>query len=269
MAKRQGNGSSGTGFGFVLAEIKELLPEKNICVARDLQTGDEYQVGLNKRGETAWPQVGDQWVLDRSMGHWLLQCKVTEESAPAFTGFFNTMDADVLRLAMVLKGLGLIRDATTLGPTPPTPPSNVYSGSQNTMRAEFIALLALLDTLGVIDDQTTAQTLPIGVWQIPTLNSPFAEYSSTYQTPRYLVDTNGFVTMSGLFKTTSAITGTNTMFTLPSGFRPPRAEVFPTLGDGNVCRQIEVQNSGNVRLANITGSVTIGFNSLTFRFAAF
>lgn len=119
LAKRVGTGSSGIGFAFVLVKIKELNPEKNICMAMDLQTGDHYELGLNKRGETAWPQVGDLWVIDRSMGHWMLRLKVTDREPPVLTGDRSVMDPDLHRLMSILQSLGLIQDGTTASSVDP------------------------------------------------------------------------------------------------------------------------------------------------------
>lgn len=274
MAKRQGIGSSGTGFGFVLVEIKELLPERNICLGQDLQTGDQYQLGLNKRGETAWPQVGDRWIIDRSLGHWALQSKVTEHEPPEFTGYYNLMDPDVLRLMTLMKGLGLLKDATTTGVPPALP---VVTGTRNRIAPTVQSVLTALDTQGVLDDQTTAETLPVGVWQVvgdpgkPAFSSPWVPYSDpvsgTYQVPRYSIDRDGFVTIEGLAKTTASISGVSVIFELPEGFRPVKGHVAPSLSSGNVLRQIEVQSSGQVRMTNVATATTISFTTLAIRFS--
>lgn len=237
MAKRQGSGSSGTGFSFVLVEVREVHPDKNICLARDVDNNASYyELGLNKRGETAWPQVGDRWIIDRSMGHWALSAKVTDTQAPEFTGNFAAMDADLLRLVTILKGLGLVKDATTAG------------------------------------------TLPVGVWQVvgdtgkPAFTSPWVVYndpvSGLYQNPRYILGRDGFVDMEGLAKTTSSVTGTSNIFTLPPGFRPPKHVVFSSLNNGPSTQQLEVLGTGVVRLTGLPAG-TVTYASLVARFATF
>jgi hypothetical protein len=274
MAKRQANGSSGTGFSFAVAEVKEILPDRGIALVMDLNTGNIQDVGLNKRGETAWPQVGDRWLIDRSMGHWALQAKITGPEPPEFTGFFNTMDPDVLRLATVLKSLGLIKDAMTSGPVPDLE----YTGSKNLMSPALIQLVELLDSLGVIDDQSTAQTLPVGVWQIvgttpgaATYTSPWAFYqdpvSGSYQAPRYMIEADGFVAIEGLAKATTTVSGSPAIFTLPPGFRPVKNQLTITMSDATNFRQLEVLSTGVVRLAGIPAATTINWASLNMRFS--
>lgn len=232
MAQRQGTGSSGVGFAFALATIKELLPDKNICLAEDKQSGTQYQVGLDKRGILAWPQTGDTWILDRSLGHWALRAKVTDTAAP------------------------------------------VVSGSRNAMSTSAQSLLDVLSGLGLVDDQTTAQTLPVGVWQVvgggaplPAFASPWSNYDAVnYQGARYMIETDGFVSIEGLVKTSSAVSGPSTIFTLPTGFRPQVTQVKDSYRNGAVAQQLEITGTGVVRAANIT-SVTVGFMTLSCRFS--
>jgi len=113
MAQRQGTGSSGVGFAFMIGVVKDLNPAQNICLVQNLQTGDTQQVALDVRSSTNWPQVGEQWLLDRSLGVWSLRTKVTDRSAPSVTGSRYLMDPDVAALVDVLAGLGLIADTTT------------------------------------------------------------------------------------------------------------------------------------------------------------
>lgn len=226
MAQRQGTGSSGVGYAFDLVVIKELLPDKNICLAESMQYGTGYQLGLDKRGQLAWPQTGDRWIIDRSMGHWALRSKITATSAPVITGSRNTMSATVQSLLDTLGGLGLV------------------------------------------DDQTTAQTLPVGVWQVPgALTSPFDNYGGSYQPFRYMIETTGFVVLEGVVKTTSAITGTVPFFTLPTGFWPKKNQVFSSNSNNTACYELEVTSAGVVRLSSVPASTTISYASASCRFS--
>lgn len=263
MAQRQGSGSSGVGFSFVLVKIKELLPDKNICLAEDLQTGDQYQLGLNKRGETSWPRLGDTWVIDRSMGHWMLQCKVTGEEAPKFEGIFSTMDPDVLNLASVLQGLGLIQDVTTSGTIP------AVTGSRNKLSPAVQKILDILASRSILDDQTTPETVPVEVWQTVEFLAPWSDFSTAYQAARYRMERNGRVTIEGLCKTSTTVSGTSDIFYLAEGYRPAKAHVFPSLGNGNVMRQLDIQPTGAVRIGNIGATaITISFTSISSQFTA-
>lgn len=250
MAKRQGSGSSGVGFAFALTEIKELLPDRNICLAMDLQTGDYYEVGLNKRGETAWPQVGDRWILDRSLGHWALQSKVTDVTAPSFTGNLSTMDPDVLRLVMLLKGLGLITDETTTGTTPK------ITGSKNTIPPQLQQVLTILDDRQILVDSTTAATVPLDVWQEPTLVGGWTGYTSGGDaTVKYKRNYDNSVTVEGRATPPVGFVSGEPIFTLLPGFRPLMTKYQSTNCANGVCGTITFGNDGAVRLFDF-GSAT-------------
>jgi hypothetical protein len=261
MAQRQGTGSSGVGFAFALATIKEVLPDKNICLAEDKQSGTQYQVGLDKRGILAWPQSGDTWILDRSLGHWALRAKVTDTAAPVITGSAASMTTAHLQLVTLLEGLGLLQDGTTPGSIP------VISVSKNTLSPTLQQLIAVMDAQGLVDDQTTAATVPVDVWQNPTLTSPFQQFGGTYQTVRYKINTNGDVRIEGLVKTPSAISGSNTIFTLLPGFVPLKRRVFGSQANVTACFELEVLNSGVVQLSGIPASTTIAYASVECSFS--
>lgn len=267
MAKRVATGSSGTGFAFAVVTVKEVHSDRDLCIVEDLNTSNQQDLAISKRGETAWPQVGDMWLIDRSAGHWMLQCKITAAEAPEMTGNYSTMDPDVFRLMSILKGLGLVTDATTAGTVP------VVTGSKNNISAAVQSILGILDARGILDDQTTAETLPVGVWQtVSVFTSPWVVYndpvSGTYQNPRYILGRDGFVDMEGLAKTTASVTGTSNIFTLPTGFRPPKTVVFSSLNNGPSTQQLEVLGSGVVRLTGLPAG-TVTYASLVSRFATF
>lgn len=246
MAKRQGVGTSGTGFAFVLVEIMELHPDKNICLARDVDINSStYQLGLNKRGETAWPQVGDKWIIDRSLGHWALSAKVTDTQAPPFTGNVSTMDPDLFRLVSVLKGLGLVQDATTHGSIP------AVTGSKNVISPAVQSILSILDARGILDDQTTAETVPIDVWQSVTLQNGFTGFTSAGDdvTVRYKRNRDNTITVEGR-ATPPATAPANgvLMFTMASGFWPPVTKYQSTNIANGLSGTITFGKTGNVNL---------------------
>jgi hypothetical protein len=256
MAKRQGIGSSGTGFSFVIAVIKEVLPDKNICLAQDQHTGDQYQVGLNKRGETAWPQVGDQWVLDRSLGHWALRTKITDTQAPKITGTSAGMDADLLQLVGVLSSLGLVQNGLTTGTVPTVTGSRnkmdpavgtlitilaakgllvdnttaagalpVITGSRNNMSTTTAAIIDALAARGIITDNTTAATAAVNVWQTPALQNGWVagskfDTAQTYNPPiRYRLTGDNHLEFSGWLNSGTSVSFT-VLFTVPSAYAP-------------------------------------------------
>lgn len=268
MAQRQGNGSSGVGYAFDLVVIKESLPDKNICVAASIQYGTQYQLGLDKRSQIAWPTVGDQWIIDRSMGHWALRTRITATKPSSITGSAATMTTATLQIISLLEGLGLVVDATTAAAVP------IVSGSKNNLSAVNQTILSVLDSVGLIDDQTTAATLPVGVWQtvggaspLPAFTSPWLNYNAAvYQGARYMIDEKGTVEMEGLVKTSAAVAGPSPIFMLPTGFRPQLTQVRDSYRNGAIAQQLEIANDGTVRAANFT-STTVGFMTLACRFS--
>jgi len=218
----------------------------------DLQTGDYYQVGLNKRGETAWPQVGDRWVLDRSLGHWALQAKVTDVSAPVFTGNASTMDPDLLRLALLMKGLGLIQDGTTEGAVP------VVTGSRDVIRPEVRQILSILADRGVLEDQTTAPTVALDTWITPTLLGGWTGYTSGGDaTVRYKRNYDNTVTVEGRATPPGSYTEGTTIFTLDDGYRPPVTKYQSTNCANGVSGTLTFGNTGAVQLFNYGATAPI------------
>lgn len=110
VANRVAMGNAGTGFAFRSVLVMEVLSSQNICNVKDVQTGEMLQVGINKRGTDSWPQVGDQWVLNRSTaGHWLLAIKVTATTPPVVTANLDT-EPDLGALLTTLAGIGLVNN---------------------------------------------------------------------------------------------------------------------------------------------------------------
>ncbi len=245
LAKRQGAGTSGTGFYFAVVDIKEVHHDKDLCLAQDLNTSDQYDLSMSKRGETAWPKVGDRWVIDRSMGHWMLQCKITPSKAPEMTGSYSTMDPDLFRLVSLLDGLGLVTDATTAGTLP------AVTGSKNVITPTVQSILSILDARGILDDQTTAETVPIGVWQPVTLLNSFTGYMSGPDdvTVRYMRNRDNTITVEGRATPPVAAPANGVlMFTMATGFRPSITKYQTTNVANGVCGTITYGKNGDVQL---------------------
>jgi hypothetical protein len=191
LAKQQGSGSSGIGFAFKLVDIKELHPDANICLVADVQTAESIQVGLDKRDSVAWPQVGDRWIIDRSLGHWALRCRITATSAPVFTGSRNAIPSAFVTLLGVLEGLGLIDDQTTSQTVPVgvwapavyTSPWADFSGAYQSARylldyGGFVVIEGAVKTTTTIAAGTSPVfTLPPGYRPLKT--QPFSQISGT------------------------------------------------------------------------------------------
>lgn len=217
MAQRQGSGSSGVGFAFALVVIKELLPDMNICLAEDKQSASQYQLGLDKRDSIAWPQTGESWIIDRSLGHWALRCKVTGTRAPAFTGTRNSISPPFVALLGMLEGLGLIDDQTTAQTVPVgvwapavyTSPWVDFSGAYQGARymldySGFVVIEGGAKTTATIAAGTSPVfTLPPGYR--PQKTQPFSQISGA--TAREMEITNaGVVQFTGMPNATIGLT---------------------------------------------------------------
>lgn len=119
MANAVSTGSAGVGFALRTVVIQEVLPDKNSCRSADIQTNEMFELGLNKRGDSAvWPQVGEGWLIDRSMGHWALRCKLTPTAPPTVTGARVSMDQNLGALITLLAQQGMVGDLTTAATVP-------------------------------------------------------------------------------------------------------------------------------------------------------
>lgn len=257
MAQTQGSSPSAIGFALRRVVILEVHPDKNICLANDVQTNETFQVGLNKRGSSSvWPQAGDGWIVDRSMGHWALKSKITPTQAPTFTGSQANSDPGLLQLVGLLNDMGVIQESITAGVLPVVSGSRTQmdpatrtiidilaarglitdsttaaaalpaiSGSRNAMSPATAALIDILAARGILTDSTTAATAPIGVWQTPTLQNGWVagskfDASETYNPPiRYRLTGDNHLEFSGWLNSGTS-TAFTVMFSVPSGYTP-------------------------------------------------
>lgn len=248
MSQRQGTGSSGVGYAFDLVVIKELLPDKNICLAESLQYGTQYQLGLDKRGQISWPQTGDQWVIDRSMGHWALCAKITGTRAPSYTGFSNLMDPDTYRLVQLLTQLGLVVDDTTANGVSPAPPA--ITGSVANLPPILGEILNALDEQGIVSDQTTPVAVAMDTWQPVVLTNGFTGYTGGTDdvTVRYKINYDNTVTVEGRATPPGSVANGVAMFTIATGYRPPIPKYQTTIVANGVAGTIVYGKDGVVGL---------------------
>lgn len=107
-------------------------------------------------------------------------------------------------------------------------------------------------------------------WQTPVFAAPWQNYvgNGNYQLPRYRRVGNEVI-IEGLASTgTTSVTGTSTIFTLPVGYRPATSFVFPAMTAGSAVRQLDVFDTGIVRIANVPAGA-INYLSLNCRFSLF
>lgn len=92
-----------------------------------------------------------------------------------------------------------------------------------------------------------AAALP-GDWQIPGLGGGWIGLGGGYQSPRYRINDEGMVTLSGSVQHTDSDAEV-TIFTLLEGFRPAADLIFYVYSAGGACR-VNVQADGDVVLTN-------------------
>lgn len=161
MANAVNTGSSGVGFALRRVVINEVLPDRNICRATDVLTNEGFDLGLNKRGDSSvWPQVGDCWMIDRTMGHWALKCKITPTRPPAFNSDAPVRSSDMQKLVNLLVEHGIIED-TSGSPAPIT-----ATGDRARMEPALGKVLDALAGQGLLTDSTTGSTVSsLWTWQ--------------------------------------------------------------------------------------------------------
>jgi hypothetical protein len=217
------------GFAFRTVVVREIQTDKNSCRAADIRTNEMFEVGLKLRGDSAvWPQVGDAWLIDRSMGYWALKCKITGTSPPIVTGARDDMDKDVGALVTLLAQQGMVGDFTAAATTPTgwqTPSSWLN---------------------GWVTGHATA----------PTVNAAFR----FQRRPGHRVEFNGWAhggTSSNYTK----------MFTVPSGFIPLYDQILSCYRDDvvtpcgvKILGSLEGANAGAVEILSGSSTTIAGVN---------
>jgi uncharacterized membrane protein len=263
MAQTQGGSPSAVGFALRKVVINEVHPESNICLASDTETNETFQVGLNKRGSSAvWPQPGDGWIIDRSMGHWALKCKITDTQAPTFTGNSTIMNTDLLQMLGILRNMGLVQDGTTEGPAPVLP---TVTGSRATIRPEVQTIITILANAGILQDLTTPATVVPDVWQEVTLTSGWTAHT-TADRPRYKLNYDNTVSIEGRVVAPAGVTSGTSIFTLASGYRPPWSKCDTTMVAVGIPANLTVGTDGTVRIFDF-GSITVIMTLFNMRYS--
>jgi type II secretory pathway pseudopilin PulG len=87
------------------------------------------------------------------------------------------------------------------------------------------------------------------LWISPGLQNGWSNFNNGYATASYLKTPDGFVILKGLILDT-AFTGSETLFTLPAGYRPEKLQTF----------QVESNNDGATVTVNPDGTVVASTN---------
>lgn len=105
-------------------------------------------------------------------------------------------------------------------------------------------------------------------WQTPTLNSPWAAYSGggTFRAPRFR-RVGGEVIIEGLADTGgTSVSGNQTVFTLPVGYRPDSGYIFAAQQGAATARQLSILTTGVVQVSALPVGA-VGFLTLNCRFS--
>jgi hypothetical protein len=97
----------------------------------------------------------------------------------------------------------------------------------------------------------------------PSFQNSYAAYNPGYADPSFYRDPWGHVFLDGLVKRTGAPVTGETIYLLPGGYRPQKAEVFDVLTDTGLGR-VDIAASGAVAYIS-GGTVWISLSGLNFR----
>ena len=99
----------------------------------------------------------------------------------------------------------------------------------------------------------------------PTLSANWSNVGGAYQTARYYKDpTGGIVYLEGSIKKASAGVAGETIFTLPSDYRPLAQLSFPVDANGTYGK-IDVKTDGTVIYQAGTATISISLSGINFK----
>jgi hypothetical protein len=111
---------------------------------------------------------------------------------------------------------------------------------------------AVEDNLGAVDDRLvdaeTALTGAGGTWTaVAAFGTNWANYGSVWSNARYRKDICGTVHLDGMLRSNAA-SNSNTIFTLPVGYRPSHPILMPMATETNARFRLWVDENGLVRI---------------------
>ncbi len=113
---------------------------------------------------------------------------------------------------------------------------------------------------GVTLAQLGAASVAQEAWIAPTFKGSWANYSPSYNNAGYFKDSMGVVHLRGTVKN-----GSQTIFTLPPGYRPPRREDFVVWTSvGAHCVEVFIDGQVHSKVGDPTG---LSLDGITFRAA--
>jgi hypothetical protein len=103
------------------------------------------------------------------------------------------------------------------------------------------------------------------VWTTPTFNGAWTSVASGYDTVGYKLYPDGRVALKGLIKNGTPVSTASVLFTLPVGYRPSGAKIFPVLISGaGATWRLNVAVAGTVALDVQTGWNTASAGAMAF-----
>ena len=102
------------------------------------------------------------------------------------------------------------------------------------------------------------------VMTAPTLSANWSNVGGAYQTARYYIDPTGIVYLEGSIKKASAGVAGETIFTLPTGYRPSAQLSFPVDASG-AYGKIDVKADGTVAYQAGTATVSMSLSGINFK----
>ena len=136
---------------------------------------------------------------------------------------------------------------------------------------EGVSFSAFIKTLLDDPDAATARATLGAVsstvegWLAASLENAWVNYSASYDPAGYYKDPWGRVHLRGLIKSGTSTGGTR-LFTLPAGYRPPLAQMFPVTSNG-LHGELEIQADGDVVLSSSVSNVYLSLSGISFRAA--
>ena len=102
------------------------------------------------------------------------------------------------------------------------------------------------------------------VMTAPTLSANWSNVGGAYQTARYYIDPTGIVYLEGSIKKATAGVAGETIFTLPTGYRPSAQLSFAIDANG-VYGKIDVKADGTVAYQAGTATVSMSLSGINFK----
>lgn len=126
-------------------------------------------------------------------------------------------------------------------------------------------VISSTDVNGNFDElkiKTDYLSAPDSDWITPTFVNSWVNYDSTVFNPAgYRKDALGYVHLRGLIKNGTVNT---TFFTLPTGYRPYRQELFMSL-QNNAVGRVDIETDGDVKMGGVGSNAFVQLDGLIFK----